>query len=82
MTRGSVTKLVTTFGSNWGRIRGDSASKDIFFNTASLEEPAEFSSLKVGLAVDFDELPDFINGSHAENVVLTSSESSDGASES
>ena len=69
MFRGSITKLVTTFGSNWGRIRRDDGPGEIFFNAASLEDPSKFSELEVGHTVEFDEQPDYVNGSHAEHVV-------------
>lgn len=70
MTKGSITKLVGTFGSQWGRIRPVDSTRDIFFNTASLDESVVFATLGVGQDVAFDELPDHVNGSHAENVVL------------
>jgi cold shock CspA family protein len=73
MTKGSVTKLVKTFGSTWGRIQPDGDSREIFFNVASLVEPADFPSMTVGQDVEFDEQPDQVNGAHAERVVLTSS---------
>lgn len=59
-----------TFGSQWGRIRPDGDSRDLFFNAASLEEPSEFPSLAVGQSVEFDELPDQVNGGHAVHVVV------------
>jgi cold shock CspA family protein len=70
MARGSVTKLVKTFGSQWGRIRPRGESRDIFFNTESLAKGVDFASVDVGQAVEFDEQADHINGSHAEHVVL------------
>ncbi len=73
MTRGSVTKLVNTFGSTWGRIRKNGGSGDIFFNAAAVEKLGGFSSLEVGQAVEFEERSDFVNGSHAEHIVVTSS---------
>jgi cold shock CspA family protein len=71
MTHGSVTKLVTSFGSKWGRIQPHGDQREIFFNIASLEDADDFATLTLGQAVEFDECPDEINGSHAENVVLT-----------
>lgn len=81
MARGSVTKLVTTFGSTWGRIRRNGGSRDVFFNAAAIEKLGGFSSLEVGQDVEFDECPDFVNGSHAEHVVVTSSPPHEAAGE-
>ena len=68
--RGSVTKLVTSFGSTWGRIKPDGETREVFFNAPSLADGVDFLSLEVGQAVQFDEHTDHTNGSHAENVVL------------
>jgi cold shock CspA family protein len=70
MTQGSITKLVSSFGSSWGRIRPQGDSREIFFNAASLAEPEAFSALELGQDVEFDERADQINGAHAEHVVL------------
>jgi hypothetical protein len=72
MTRGTVIKVVISFGSKWGRIRpqgGD--SREIFFNSASLAEPGDFGAIEVGQDVEFDERTDQVNGSHAEHLILT-----------
>jgi len=69
MTRGSVTKLVTSFGSKWGRIQPNGDSREIFFNVGALNSDADFSSLSLGQIVDFEEHSDQVNGSHAESVV-------------
>jgi cold shock CspA family protein len=71
MTQGSVTKVVISFGSKWGRIRPEGASREIFFNPASLAEPSNFAAIQVGQDVEFDERSDRVNGSHAEHLVLT-----------
>ncbi len=71
MTRGTVTKVVISYGSKWGRIRPDDDVREIFFNFASLAEPSDFAAIEVGQAVEFDERPDHVNGSHAERLVLT-----------
>lgn len=70
MTKGSITKLVGTFGSQWGRIRPLGDTRDIFFNTASLDESVKFPSLVVGEPVAFDEVADNVNGSHAVHVLV------------
>lgn len=80
MTRGSVSKLVTTHGSRWGRIQPAGDSREIFFNAAALDEAADFLSLNVGQLVEFEEHSDQVNGSHAENVSLTTSLSPNGGS--
>ncbi len=69
MTRGSVTKLVKSYGSTWGRIKPQGGDREVFFNTASLDEAVEFSSLDVGQVVEFEEHADNVNGAHAEHVV-------------
>ncbi len=69
MTRGSVTKLVTSFGSKWGRIQPDGDSREVFFNVGALNSEADFYSLSLGQAVEFEERSDHVNGSHAESVV-------------
>jgi cold shock CspA family protein len=71
MTQGSITKLVTTFGSKWGRIQPQGDAREIFFNVTSLEEAGDFSAMALGQTVEFDECVDQVNGSHAEHVVLT-----------
>jgi cold shock CspA family protein len=68
MTRGSVSKLVTTHGSRWGRIQPDGDPREIFFNAAALDESADFLTLNVGQLVEFEEHTDQVNGSHAEHV--------------
>jgi hypothetical protein len=79
MTRGSVTKVVISFGSKWGRIRpAGGGSREIFFNAASLAEAVDFSSIEVGRKVEFEELADHVNGSHAEHLVLTNSSRREG----
>ena len=68
MGRGSITKLVKTFGSRWGRIRPLDDSREIFFNAASFDEAVDFASLHVGQDVEFAERPDQANGSYAEHI--------------
>jgi len=70
MTKGSIVKLVTSFGSRWGRIRAEGDSRDVFFNAASLEDSAEFDTMSVGQNVEFDEEPDLANGVHAINIAI------------
>ncbi len=72
MIRGTVTKLVSTFGSQWGRIRVDGVERELFFNTQSLEEPSDFARLQIGQAVEFEAHADQVNGGHAENLTIVS----------
>ena len=70
MTQGSITKLVTSYGSTWGRIQPVGETREIFFNSAALDEAVDFLSLGVGQVVEFQERADHVNGSHAEHVLL------------
>jgi hypothetical protein len=70
MTRGSVTKIVSSFGAAWGRISAKGEAREVFFNAAALADPSSFSALEVGQEVDYHELPDSVNGSRADHVVL------------
>ena len=70
MTRGSVTKLVTSFGSRWGLIQPEGGSREVFFNVNALDGELDFLSLSLGQAVSFEEHSDHVNGSHAEHVSL------------
>jgi cold shock CspA family protein len=69
MTQGSISKLVTSFGSRWGRIRPDGEVREIFFNVGAVRSGVDFMALFVGEAVEFEEHSDFVSGSHAEKVV-------------
>jgi hypothetical protein len=78
MTQGSISKLVTSYGSTWGRIQPAGESREVFFNQASFDEAVEFLSLVVGQGVEFQERDDRVNGSHAEHVLLVSRPSEQG----
>jgi cold shock CspA family protein len=69
MNNGRIVKLVRSYGSRWGRIQAFGATTEIFFNQASLPEGCDFSSLREGQVVEFDEEPDRANGTHAVRVV-------------
>lgn len=73
MTSGVVTKLVTSFGSEWGRIRVAKTGTDCFFNRKSLLRDGDFGSLALGQEVRFNEEPDRVNGSRAERMTLIKS---------
>jgi len=68
--QGSITKLVTSFGSRWGRIQPAGRAAEVFFNAASMQEDTDFRSLRLGGAVEFDARTDQVNGTYAENLVL------------
>lgn len=69
MTRGSISKIVSSYGAMWGRIRVEGESREVFFNAVALTEPASFSKLLVGQEVEYSELPDPVNGSRAGHIV-------------
>lgn len=70
MTRGFVTKIVSSYGARWGRISANGESREVFFNASGLAYLSSFSALEVGQEVEYDEVPDPVNGSRAEQVVL------------
>src|SRR5436309_9941841 len=69
LIKGTVSKLVQTFGSHWGRIRPAGESREVFFNPACLDDPEGFGSLSVGMDVEFLEEMDRANGTHAIHVI-------------
>ena len=68
MEKGSVTKLVRSFGSTWGMIRPVGQAREVFFNQEALVDPSDYANLELGLVVDFEEEQDRANGSHAIQV--------------
>jgi hypothetical protein len=72
MSRGSIAKIVRSYGSEWGRIRPRDGARELFFNVASMKDPDAFYSRQVGEYVDFDEENDRVNGTRAVRVVLKS----------
>ena len=69
--QGTITRLVTSHGSHWGKLQPAQASRSVFFNIASMSKPADFDSLEVGDVVSFQEVPDHVNGSHAVQLTPT-----------
>jgi len=67
--KGTVSKLVYTFGSHWGRIRPSGESREVFFNPACLDDPEAFGAMIVGQEVEFVEEMDRANGTHAVHVI-------------
>ena len=74
MTLGKITKLVTSYGSTWGRIQPDGETREVFFNPETLVEPSDYAALKLGQTVEFDEEQDRANGTHAVRVRLKTAE--------
>ena len=72
MTRGSVSKIVSTFGSRWGRIRLEGTEREIFFNASHLADPDAFEGIVIGQAVEFEVHTDQVNGGHADQIVVVS----------
>lgn len=70
MSHGKIVKLVLSYGSRWGRIQPEGTTRDVFFNRDSLPEDADFSELREGQVVEFDEEPDRANGTHAIRIRL------------
>ena len=68
MMVGTITRLVVSYGSLWGRIRPEGQEREVFFNPGTLVEPAGYSDLLVGQEVEFEEEKDRANGTHAVNV--------------
>jgi cold shock CspA family protein len=68
MTTGSVTKLISSYGPIWGRIRPDGQAREVFFNRRTLIDPSEYDQLILGEEVEFEEEPDRANGTHAVRV--------------
>jgi cold shock CspA family protein len=71
MSRGSIAKIVRSYGSEWGRIRPRDGAREVFFNLASMLDPDAFHTLRVGEYVDFDEENDRANGTRAVRVALS-----------
>jgi cold shock CspA family protein len=69
MSAGRISKIVTSFGSKWGRVRAYGHSQELFFNPQSLGRPEEFDDLREGQEVEFDQEPDRANGSRAVRLV-------------
>lgn len=70
MTHGKIVKLVRSYGSRWGRIQPNGATREIFFNQACLPEGADFADLREGQVVEFEEEMDRANGTHAVRLIL------------
>src|SRR2546423_14610266 len=65
LIKGTVSKLVQTFGSHWGRIRPAGESREEFFNPACLHDPEGFGTISVGKDDEFLEEMDRPNGNYA-----------------
>ena len=71
MTTGTIAKLVTTFGSSWGRIAVAGRTREVFFNLASLKDPHEFAQLREGQEVEFEEIVEDVNRRHATAMTIS-----------
>jgi cold shock CspA family protein len=69
MSTGRISKIVTSFGSKWGRVRAYGHTQELFFNPQSLGRPEEFDDLREGQEVKFDQEPDRANGTRAVRLV-------------
>jgi hypothetical protein len=65
LVRGTIDRIVNTYGSSWGHIRAEREPRHVFFNAASLVEGLEFGMLSLGDTVEFDEELDRANGLRA-----------------
>ena len=72
MTRGVVTKVVRSYGSEWGKVRADGTTYESFFNRTSLAEPGTFALIEAGQTVEFVEEPDRANGTRAVSLTIVS----------
>ena len=77
MKRGTVTKLVNTHGSTWGRLRPTDEDREVFFNADSLAQPSDFSAIELNQEAYFDERLDRVNGSRAVNMALVAPHASE-----
>jgi len=68
MSAGTVSRIVRTHGSAWGRIQPEGEDREIFFNAGSLLQPELFTELEVGEQVEFLEQRDLANGTRASRV--------------
>ena len=80
MTRGVVTKVVRSVGSEWGRVRVAGTGTDCFFNRQSLRKQTDFEALAIGQEVKFDEQPDPINGATAARLSIVATRGPEAAS--
>ncbi|MPZ48056.1 MAG: hypothetical protein GEU75_01880 [Dehalococcoidia bacterium] len=69
--KGTITKIVRTHGSSWGRVRPAGTTRDSFFNPASFARAGDFDRVEEGLEVEFDEEIDRANGTRAVQILLT-----------
>lgn len=79
MRRGVISKVVSSYGSEWGRIRPVGLEVECFFNRASLLHPGDFAGLEPGQAVEFDDEPDRVHGTRAVRVAMVSAGVSESA---
>ncbi len=66
--RGQITKVVTSYGSAWGRVRPDNQPRDVFFSAECFEDGSDFGTLAIGQELEFEEEPDRANGMRAIHI--------------
>jgi cold shock CspA family protein len=74
MSRGSVSKVVRSYGASWGRIMPDGEPREVFFNASTLVDASDYEQMTVGQRVEYDEEPDRANGTRAIRVRLLAAE--------
>ena len=67
---GTVSRLVNTHGSSWGKIRPATSPREVFFSPSSMDDPGAFPHLSIGDRVEFEEEVDRANGMRAIDVRL------------
>jgi cold shock CspA family protein len=78
MSRGTVSKVVRSFGARWGRVRPDGEPREVFFNASMFVDVSDYERIAVGQRVEYDEEADRANGSRAIRIRLLSAEARSG----
>lgn len=65
---GTISRLVNTHGSSWGKIRPANMPREVFFSAASMDDEHAFRHLSIGDEVVFEEEVDRANGMRAIHV--------------
>ena len=65
MFAGTISRIVNSFGSQWGHVRPLREPRQVFFNVESLAKGTDFTALAVGDSVEFEQEPDRANGMRA-----------------
>ena len=73
---GTISRLVNTHGSSWGKIRPTNTAREVFFSAASVIDERGFSHLNLGDEVEFEEEVDRANGMRAIGIRVETSSAS------